>query len=210
VSTFVDGSPPETAEWFFEWLKDVGDDFRIHKTVLAKIRFAVFGLGNSMYGPVNYNKVAKTLSKGLRGLGATPLCPIAFADESKPTRKFGNTQQRHLQRLVFISALEKQLDNWSEKITMTLADMALMKKEFGYDVTANLSENIADQKGEEVEVEDDDEDDEEDSGSVEVGCSCDDCPVPLVTDVVGRGISERSGGFFRGRLRGYRRTNRRQ
>ncbi len=53
----MDGKPPDSTVWFFDWLNDVVDDFRVHKTALARIRFAIFGVGDSTYGNANYNKV---------------------------------------------------------------------------------------------------------------------------------------------------------
>lgn len=49
-STWSEGQPPETAKMFYEWLKDFACDFRVSKNHLAKVKFAIFGLGGDIYG----------------------------------------------------------------------------------------------------------------------------------------------------------------
>lgn len=48
-STWSEGTAPESARPFFEWLKDLAQDFRVSKDHLAKVKFAVFGLGGDIY-----------------------------------------------------------------------------------------------------------------------------------------------------------------
>ncbi|XP_051891808.1 S-adenosyl-L-methionine-dependent tRNA 4-demethylwyosine synthase TYW1 isoform X3 [Pristis pectinata] len=49
VSTYTDGQPTESATWFCKWLEEATHDFRYGKTYLRGLRYAVFGLGNSVY-----------------------------------------------------------------------------------------------------------------------------------------------------------------
>ena len=49
ISTYVDGKPPESAEWFYKWLEEASHDFRVQKSLLQNLDYAVFGLGNSLY-----------------------------------------------------------------------------------------------------------------------------------------------------------------
>lgn len=49
VATYTDGQPTESAEWFCKWLEEASTDFRYGKTYLKGLRYAVFGLGNSVY-----------------------------------------------------------------------------------------------------------------------------------------------------------------
>lgn len=49
VATYTDGQPTENAEWFCKWLEETSTDFRYGKTYLKGLRYAVFGLGNSVY-----------------------------------------------------------------------------------------------------------------------------------------------------------------
>lgn len=56
VATYTDGQPTENAEWFCKWLEEASTDFRYGKTFLKGLRYAVFGLGNSVYDG-HYNTV---------------------------------------------------------------------------------------------------------------------------------------------------------
>lgn len=49
ISTYVDGKPPESAEWFCKWLEEASNDFRVQKSLLSGLDYSVFGLGNSLY-----------------------------------------------------------------------------------------------------------------------------------------------------------------
>nr|XP_046245829.1 S-adenosyl-L-methionine-dependent tRNA 4-demethylwyosine synthase TYW1 isoform X2 [Scatophagus argus] len=64
VATYTDGRPTENAEWFCKWLEEASTDFRYGKTYLKGLRYAVFGLGNSVYVG-HYNTVGKNVDKWL-------------------------------------------------------------------------------------------------------------------------------------------------
>ncbi|XP_075892720.1 S-adenosyl-L-methionine-dependent tRNA 4-demethylwyosine synthase TYW1 isoform X3 [Nelusetta ayraudi] len=64
VATYTDGTPTENAEWFCKWLEEASTDFRYGKTYLKGLRYAVFGLGNSVYVG-HYNTVGKNMDKWL-------------------------------------------------------------------------------------------------------------------------------------------------
>uniref|UniRef100_A0A8D3EF17 S-adenosyl-L-methionine-dependent tRNA 4-demethylwyosine synthase TYW1 n=1 Tax=Scophthalmus maximus TaxID=52904 RepID=A0A8D3EF17_SCOMX len=64
VATYTDGQPTENAEWFCKWLEEASTDFRYGKTFLKGLRYAVFGLGNSVYDG-HYNTVGKNVDKWL-------------------------------------------------------------------------------------------------------------------------------------------------
>ena len=81
VSTYTEGSPPEAAKWFCQWLSEAVADFRVHKSLLSGLHFAVFGLGNSLYGE-HYNAVAKNLFDWLSQLSATSVCPLGLGDQN--------------------------------------------------------------------------------------------------------------------------------
>ncbi|XDV32544.1 hypothetical protein PO909_003333, partial [Leuciscus waleckii] len=64
VATYTDGQPTESAEWFCKWLEEASTDFRYGKTYLKGMRYAVFGLGNSVYvGHYNTAWKSKFLSR---------------------------------------------------------------------------------------------------------------------------------------------------
>ncbi|KAM7001354.1 S-adenosyl-L-methionine-dependent tRNA 4-demethylwyosine synthase TYW1-like isoform 2-T3 [Passerculus sandwichensis] len=49
VATYTEGQPPESAVWFCKWLQEAANDFRVGRSFLQGLRYAVFGLGNSAY-----------------------------------------------------------------------------------------------------------------------------------------------------------------
>jgi len=69
ISTYTGGEYPETAQNFSAWLKDVAQDFRVSKNHFQNLRFAVFGIGNKIYGK-NFNKASYELDRIFCGLGA--------------------------------------------------------------------------------------------------------------------------------------------
>ncbi|XP_061683404.1 S-adenosyl-L-methionine-dependent tRNA 4-demethylwyosine synthase TYW1 isoform X2 [Syngnathoides biaculeatus] len=70
VATYTDGQPTDNAGWFCKWLEEASTDFRYGKTYLKGLRYAVFGLGNSLYAS-NYNTVGKNVDKWLWMLSAS-------------------------------------------------------------------------------------------------------------------------------------------
>lgn len=88
LSTYVDGSPPDEGRWFYDWLKDTYADFRVQKSLLLGLDFAVYGLGDSAYAE-NYNKVAKDMFFWLSKLGGRPVLPLCLNDESVHEGKYG-------------------------------------------------------------------------------------------------------------------------
>jgi sulfite reductase alpha subunit-like flavoprotein len=56
LSTWVGGAPPEACRPFFDWLLERKQS---QDNVLATWKFAVFGVGNSIYGERVYNAVRR-------------------------------------------------------------------------------------------------------------------------------------------------------
>ena len=81
LSTYTDGSPPESSSWFCQWLSEAKDDFRVHKSLLSGLHFSAFGLGNSLYGE-NYNKAVKELVDGLKKLSAISVYTLGLGDQN--------------------------------------------------------------------------------------------------------------------------------
>ncbi|GIX77228.1 s-adenosyl-L-methionine-dependent tRNA 4-demethylwyosine synthase TYW1 [Caerostris extrusa] len=81
VSTYVDGLPPDDCAWFCKWLKEASCDFRVSRTTLKGLKYAVFGLGNSSYGE-NFNKVAVEINAEFSKLGASSILNLVKADEN--------------------------------------------------------------------------------------------------------------------------------
>uniref|UniRef100_H2YWM6 Flavodoxin-like domain-containing protein n=1 Tax=Ciona savignyi TaxID=51511 RepID=H2YWM6_CIOSA len=38
ISTYTDGTPPPSCEWFCRWLQDASNDFRVNKSLLSNMR----------------------------------------------------------------------------------------------------------------------------------------------------------------------------
>lgn len=79
ISTYTEGTAPDNAKWFMQWLEDSKFDFRVERDLLKNMRFAVFGVGNSVY-EANYNTIAKKVDMWLAGLGAKRVWPLTLAD----------------------------------------------------------------------------------------------------------------------------------
>lgn len=107
VSTYAEGSPPEDAAWFYKWLEDSVNDFRVPKTLLGNIRYAVFGLGNSLYSE-NYNVVGRNIDLWLGQLGAERFSPFGLGDENVAESLHGN--------------IEADFDHWCEGVLHLLKD----------------------------------------------------------------------------------------
>lgn len=84
ASTYTDGKPPDGTQWFFDWMAEAVDDFRVGKGFFNQTRFAVFGCGNSLYEE-NYNRVAKLLDRNMENLGGIRMMRLGKGDEDKGT-----------------------------------------------------------------------------------------------------------------------------
>ncbi|XP_073415057.1 S-adenosyl-L-methionine-dependent tRNA 4-demethylwyosine synthase TYW1-like isoform X2 [Dendrobates tinctorius] len=91
VATYSDGLPPESAEWFCKWLEEASNDFRFGKTFLQGLRYAVFGLGNSVYSG-HYNTVGKNIDKWLWMLSASRVMTRAEGDCNVVKSKHGSIE----------------------------------------------------------------------------------------------------------------------
>ncbi|XP_037533876.1 S-adenosyl-L-methionine-dependent tRNA 4-demethylwyosine synthase TYW1 [Nematolebias whitei] len=91
VATYTDGQPTENAEWFCKWLEEASTDFRYGKTFLEGLRYAVFGLGNSVYVG-HYNTVCKNVDKWLWMLSATRVMTRTEGDCNVVKSRNGSVQ----------------------------------------------------------------------------------------------------------------------
>eukprot|EP00928_Gymnodinium_smaydae_P063877 TRINITY_DN47355_c0_g1_i1.p1 TRINITY_DN47355_c0_g1~~TRINITY_DN47355_c0_g1_i1.p1 ORF type:complete len:700 (-),score=142.86 TRINITY_DN47355_c0_g1_i1:136-2235(-) len=104
LSTQAEGSPPEKAAHFVQLLEDHLYDFRVSKTALAHLSFAVVGFGSSEYGPSgHYCTAALRVDKALSGLGGrrllTPLRVTDTDDMAKQLKPWTPRLLRVLWRL---------------------------------------------------------------------------------------------------------------
>lgn len=91
VATYTDGQPPESAAWFCKWLEEAANDFRFGKTYLKGMRYAVFGLGNSVYLS-HFNTVGKNVDKWLWMLGAHRVMTRGEGDGNVVKSKHGSVE----------------------------------------------------------------------------------------------------------------------
>lgn len=91
LATYTDGQPTENAEWFCKWLEEASTDFRYGKSYLKGLKYAVFGLGNSVYTG-HYNTVGKNVDKWLWMLSASRIMTRGEGDCNVINSKHGNIQ----------------------------------------------------------------------------------------------------------------------
>lgn len=99
ISSYTDGGPADGARWLHRWLDDAVNDFRIQKDALAHLRFAVVGLGDSLYGE-NFCRAAKEVYERLVQLSAKPIYrSVMCDDQNDPAGIFEEWQSLFLQHL---------------------------------------------------------------------------------------------------------------
>ncbi|NXE67835.1 TYW1 synthase, partial [Calcarius ornatus] len=91
VATYTEGQPPESAVWFCKWLEEAANDFRVGKSFLQGLRYAVFGLGNSAYVD-HYNTVARRMDRWLWMLSASRIMARAEGDCNVAQSKHGSIE----------------------------------------------------------------------------------------------------------------------
>uniref|UniRef100_A0A1A7Y1L5 S-adenosyl-L-methionine-dependent tRNA 4-demethylwyosine synthase TYW1 n=1 Tax=Iconisemion striatum TaxID=60296 RepID=A0A1A7Y1L5_9TELE len=91
VATYMDGRPTENAAWFCKWLEEASTDFRYGKSYLKGLRYAVFGLGDSVYVG-HYNTVGKNIDKWLWMLSAKRILTRGEGDCNVVKSRHGNVQ----------------------------------------------------------------------------------------------------------------------
>ncbi len=90
LSTYTDGVPPLTAEWFCRWVYEAADDFRVQKSFLTGVNFTVFALGHSLYDE-NYCLAGKNLFDRLSKLSAKPIYGLGLGDQNVAQSVNGGT-----------------------------------------------------------------------------------------------------------------------
>ncbi|NWU02991.1 TYW1 synthase, partial [Urocynchramus pylzowi] len=91
VATYTEGQPPESAAWFCKWLEEAASDFRVGKSFLQGLRYAVFGLGNSAYVD-HYNTVGRRMDRWLWMLSARRIMTRAEGDCNVAQSKHGSIE----------------------------------------------------------------------------------------------------------------------
>lgn len=114
MATYTDGKPTENAEWFCKWLEEASTDFRYGKTYLKGMKYAVFGLGNSVYVG-HYNTVGKNVDKWLWMLSAARVmgrgegnCDVVKSRHGSIQADFQAWKEDFLKRLQALAKGEKK------------------------------------------------------------------------------------------------------
>jgi tRNA wybutosine-synthesizing protein 1 len=81
LSTYFDGEPSKSAQWFFQWLQDLSQDFRVGRDQLQHLRYGVFGLCDSAYPSDLFNVVAKNVDLYFSDLGAKRIHACGIGDK---------------------------------------------------------------------------------------------------------------------------------
>ncbi|XP_069566530.1 S-adenosyl-L-methionine-dependent tRNA 4-demethylwyosine synthase TYW1 isoform X1 [Brachyistius frenatus] len=106
VATYTDGRPTENAEWFCKWLEEASTDFRYGKNYLKGLRYAVFGLGNSVYVG-HYNTVGKNVDKWLWMLSGVRIMTRGEGDCNVVKSRNGSVQADFLAwKVQFLNRLQ--------------------------------------------------------------------------------------------------------
>lgn len=92
VSTYTNGAPPDSSRWFFQWIHDSVDDCRVQKSLLSGIKYAIFGVGNSLYED-HYNMAAKNLFDWLGKLSAHPIIGLGLGDQNVSQSRNGGVEE---------------------------------------------------------------------------------------------------------------------
>ncbi|KAI3646504.1 hypothetical protein MP228_009432 [Amoeboaphelidium protococcarum] len=100
IPTYENGTPPDNASLFYQWLDDFKNDFRVSRDELKGLEYAVFGLGHSDYKQ-NFNAVAKRVDFNLASLGAQKIAITGLGD--------------------FAYNIAQDFDVWSEGLVLALS-----------------------------------------------------------------------------------------
>ncbi|KAJ3240770.1 S-adenosyl-L-methionine-dependent tRNA 4-demethylwyosine synthase [Chytriomyces hyalinus] len=79
LTTYIDGGPADDAAWFGSWLEDARFDFRVSKDSLSKLRFSVFGVGDSAYGE-NWCLFPRNVDTYVSEMAGVHIAKSVFAD----------------------------------------------------------------------------------------------------------------------------------
>eukprot|EP00053_Salpingoeca_punica_P015214 m.139375 g.139375 ORF g.139375 m.139375 type:complete len:805 (-) comp16653_c4_seq1:262-2676(-) len=91
ISTYEGGTPPASGKWFTTWLADSSNDFRVERKLLKNVHYAVFGLGDSLYGD-NFIKVARNIDTWMAALCGRRIMPVGAGDQNVAESEHGSQE----------------------------------------------------------------------------------------------------------------------
>jgi len=141
ISTYTEGTPPESATWFYNWLKDMAGDFRVSHNMLNGLGFTVFGLGDSLYTE-HYNTIGRDVDRFLYQLQGNRVHPLGLGDENVANSKAGS--------------LEGDFDLWTERLLKRLGeDKSGGNQETGdVEVVSESSDEESEEENDIIDLED--------------------------------------------------------
>ncbi len=88
VPTYDGGTPNATTKDFFNYLRESAvEDFRTSKALLGRVSFAVFGLGDTVYGD-NFAVVGRKIDEWLKTLGGQRMLARGAGDAQYSAKQF--------------------------------------------------------------------------------------------------------------------------
>lgn len=79
LPTYEEGTPTPDAKAFCDFVTDASQDFRVGAAYLSRLQYAVFSLGDSVYGE-NFCTAGRLLDEQLKRLGATRILARGVGD----------------------------------------------------------------------------------------------------------------------------------
>ncbi|XP_061733624.1 S-adenosyl-L-methionine-dependent tRNA 4-demethylwyosine synthase TYW1 isoform X1 [Nerophis ophidion] len=139
VATYTDGQPTENAQWFCKWLEEASTDFRYGNTYLKGLRYAVFGLGNSVYVG-HYNTVGKHLDKWLWMLSGARIMTRGEGDSNVVKSVNGSVQADFLAwKVKFMNRLQDLCEDETKNCCGKSNTSCVTTQGQGEDVEENAS-----------------------------------------------------------------------
>lgn len=121
ISTYTEGTPPQSAEWFYKWLEEAAKDFRVQHSLLKGLKYGVFGLGHSLYSD-HFNTIGRNCDKFLYQLSGERIQALGLGDENVDKSKNGSMEadfdvwkRQFLNRITSYNAKESNLESEEEE-----------------------------------------------------------------------------------------------
>ncbi|KAI8894754.1 hypothetical protein BC833DRAFT_530218 [Globomyces pollinis-pini] len=94
LSNYQQGTPSDSAKWFFNWLQEARYDVRVGAQGLLGLKYVMYGVGDSSYGD-EFCSFAKKVDKLLAEMAATRVMKTTFGDINDDFETF-NTFKKHV------------------------------------------------------------------------------------------------------------------
>jgi tRNA wybutosine-synthesizing protein 1 len=164
VPTYEGGTPNATTKDFFNYLVDASEDFRVSKSLLDKVAFAVFGLGDTVYGD-NFCLVGRKIDECMKKLGGNRMLSRGAGDAQYSGKQFSTFLERLWPSLLAALGAKDKLAKYRK--AMKAKTKSFKVAEYVSDEDSDDKEPLADLEdladGVQPEEEEDDDDSYEES-----------------------------------------------